>query len=135
MVVDYIVYCFEEIGLEFKGYGGEWYQDFEVQYKVYFYVKEIEECIVCNVIGYFDNGVDYIIVIGVYYDYLGYGIMGFCYIGDLAIYNGVDDNVSGVVGIFCLVEVFFEGKVINNNYLFIVFLGEEMGLFGLKYYV
>ena len=135
MAADYIAYRFEEIGLEPKGYGGEWYQDFEVQYKAHPHAKETEERTARNVIGYLDNGADYTIVIGAHYDHLGHGIMGSRHTGDPAIHNGADDNASGVAGIFRLAEVLSEGKATNNNYLFIAFSGEEMGLFGSKYYV
>ena len=42
MAADYIAYRFEEIGLAPKGYGGAWYQDFEVQYKAHPHAKEAE---------------------------------------------------------------------------------------------
>ncbi len=135
MAADYIAYRFEEIGLEPKGYGGEWYQDFEVQYKAHPHAKETETRTARNVIGYLDNGAEHTIVIGAHYDHLGHGIMGSRHTGDPAIHNGADDNASGVAGLFRLAEALSENKASNNNYLFIAFSGEEMGLFGSKYYV
>ena len=135
MAAEYIAYRFEEIGLSPKGYGGEWYQDFEVQYKAHPHAKETEERTARNVVGYLDNGAEYTIVIGAHYDHLGFGIMGSRHTGDPAIHNGADDNASGVGGVLRLAEELVKGKAKNSNYLFIAFSGEEMGLFGSKYYV
>lgn len=135
MAADYIAYRFEEIGLQPKGYGSEWYQDFEVQYKAHPHAKETEERTARNVMGYLDNGAEYTVVIGAHYDHLGHGIMGSRHTGDPAIHNGADDNASGVAGLFRLAEALAGGGAGNNNYLFIAFSGEEMGLFGSKYFV
>lgn len=135
MAADYIAYRFEEIGLVPKGYGGAWYQDFEVQYKAHPHAKEAEARTARNVMGFLDNGAEHTVVIGAHYDHLGHGIMGSRHTGDPAIHNGADDNASGVAGLFRLAEVLSEGRASQNNYLFIAFSGEEMGLFGSKYYV
>lgn len=135
MAADYIAYRFEEIGLEPKGYGGEWHQDFEVQYKAHPHAKETETRTARNVIGYLDNGAEYTVVIGAHYDHLGHGIMGSRHTGEPAIHNGADDNASGVAGLLRLAEALSQGRAPGNNYLFIAFSGEEMGLFGSKYYV
>ncbi|WP_211356814.1 M28 family peptidase [Phaeodactylibacter luteus] len=132
---DYIAYRFEELGLSPKGYAGEWFQDFEVQYKAHPHAKETEERTARNVIGYLDNGAEHTVVIGAHYDHLGHGIMGSRHTGSPAIHNGADDNASGVAGILRLAELLVEGAAPQNNYLFIAFSGEEMGLFGSKYYV
>lgn len=135
MAADYIAFRFDEIGLAPKGYGGAWYQDFEVQYKAHPHATETEERTARNVIGFLDNGADHTVVIGAHYDHLGHGIMGSRHTGGPAIHNGADDNASGVAGLFRLAEALAEGEATNNNYLFIAFSGEEMGLFGSKYFV
>lgn len=49
-----------------------------------------------------------VVMIGVYYDYVGYGMCfnSFGLIG--CIYNGVDDNVSGMVGFLEIIEGFVD---------------------------
>ena len=135
MAADYIAYRFAEIGLQPKGYGEAWYQDFEVQYKAHPHAKETEERTARNVVGYLDNGASYTVVIGAHYDHLGHGIMGSRHTGGPTIHNGADDNASGVAGLFRLAEALAAGRATQNNYLFLAFSGEEMGLFGSKYFV
>jgi membrane-associated protease RseP (regulator of RpoE activity) len=63
------------------------------------------------------------------------GIEGSLYRGDTPqIHNGADDNASGVAAMLHLAK---QLKTINtnNNYLFIAFSGEEMGLLGSNYFV
>ncbi|MCB0593081.1 MAG: M28 family peptidase, partial [Phaeodactylibacter sp.] len=72
--------------------------------------------------------------IGAHYDHLGHGIMGSLYAGDPAIHNGADDNASGVAALLRIAEELKKGRAKNNNYLFMGFSGEEMGLFGSKYF-
>lgn len=85
-----------------------------------------------NVLGFMDNHAATTIVIGAHYDHLGHGeIEGSLYRGAPAIHNGADDNASGVAMILAMARGL---KDLNtaNNYLFIAFSGEEMGLFGSK---
>jgi len=135
MAAEYIAHRYEEIGLSPKAYGGKWYQDFEVQYKAHPHAKETETRTARNVIGYLDNDAEYTVVIGAHYDHLGHGIMGSRYTGDTAVHNGADDNASGVALMLQLAEQLKAGRAADNNYLFIAFSGEEMGLFGSKYFV
>ncbi len=91
-----------------------------------------------NVIGFKDNGAQNTIVIGAHHDHLGQGEHG----NSLAqnpneIHNGADDNASGSAALITLSKVLKKSKKWNkeNNYLFIAFSGEEMGLLGSKYFV
>ncbi|MBR9861238.1 M28 family peptidase [bacterium] len=91
-----------------------------------------------NVLGYVDNGAEYTVVVGAHHDHLGYGENG----GSLApesgqIHNGADDNASGVAAVIELARIVkSKSKWFgNNNYLFIAFTGEELGLVGSKYFV
>jgi aminopeptidase YwaD len=89
-----------------------------------------------NVLGFIDNKAANTIVIGAHYDHLGHGeIDGSLYRGDPAIHNGADDNASGVALIIELAKQLKNSNLKNNNYLFIAFSGEEMGLFGSKAFV
>jgi len=93
-----------------------------------------------NVIGFIDNNAKTTIVIGAHYDHLGFGGEGSLYREkDKAIHNGADDNASGVAVMLNLASRL---KVKNdqseikdkNNYLFMAFSGEEMGLLGSNYF-
>ena len=91
-----------------------------------------------NVIGFKDNGAKHTIVIGAHHDHLGQGQHG----NSLAehpdeIHNGADDNASGSAALISLSKRLKKVKSWSkeNNYLFIAFSGEEMGLLGSKYYV
>lgn len=89
-----------------------------------------------NVIGFLDNKSENTIVIGAHYDHLGHGeIEGSLYRGTPAIHNGADDNASGISLIIELAEQLKNSPLKNNNYLFMAFSGEEMGLFGSKAFV
>lgn len=91
-----------------------------------------------NVIGYIDHGAKNTVVIGAHHDHLGYGENG----GSRAektgfIHNGADDNASGVAGLIELARLIKKKpkKFKNNNYLFIAFTAEELGLVGSKHFV
>jgi len=89
-----------------------------------------------NVVGFIDNKSENTVVIGAHYDHLGHGeIEGSLYRGEPAIHNGADDNASGVALIIQLARMLKLSDLKNNNYLFIAFSGEEMGLFGSKAFV
>ncbi len=88
-----------------------------------------------NVIGYFDNGSANTIVIGAHYDHLGYGEdHNSLWTGAPAIHNGADDNASGTASVIELAKMLQKSKLKKNNYLFICFSGEELGLYGSKYF-
>ncbi len=88
-----------------------------------------------NVIGFLDNSAATTIVIGAHFDHLGYGGQGSLHRGEKAIHNGADDNASGVAIMLYLAGKLKESENKNNNYLFIAFSGEEMGLLGSNYFV
>lgn len=90
-----------------------------------------------NVVAYLDNQADKTIVIGAHFDHLGLGENGSSLDANPQgkIHNGADDNASGVAGVLELARYFKNNKVKeNSNFLFICFSGEELGLFGSKYY-
>ena len=88
-----------------------------------------------NVIGYIDNGAPTTIIIGAHYDHLGYGEdHNSLSTGKPEIHNGADDNASGTATVLELAKLLKESKLKNNNYLFICFSGEELGLYGSKYF-
>jgi Zn-dependent M28 family amino/carboxypeptidase len=87
-----------------------------------------------NVIAYLDNKAPTTVIIGAHYDHLGMGGQGSLYREGPAIHNGADDNASGVAIMLKLAND-LQDKNTNNNYLFIAFSGEEIGLLGSNYFV
>lgn len=87
-----------------------------------------------NVIGRIDNSSETTIIIGAHYDHLGYGGQGSLYRGGKAIHNGADDNASGVALVLEMAAK-LRKKNTANNYVFIAFSGEEMGLLGSNHFV
>jgi hypothetical protein len=87
-------------------------------------------------VAYIDNGAPATVIAGAHFDHLGYGEdNNSLYRGaEKLIHNGADDNASGVAALIELAKLLKSGKLKNNNYLFIAFSGEELGLFGSKYY-
>ena len=90
-----------------------------------------------NVIGYIDNGAPSTIVLGAHFDHLGYGEDNNSMLRDMPekmIHNGADDNASGTAAIIELARLLKKSKIKSNNYLFIAFSAEELGLNGSKYF-
>jgi hypothetical protein len=89
-----------------------------------------------NVIGYIDNNAITTIILGAHYDHLGYGEDGNSRSTshEPTIHNGADDNASGTAALIELARMLKSSDATDNNYLFIAFSGEELGLFGSKYF-
>ncbi|MEO6820554.1 MAG: M28 family peptidase [Ginsengibacter sp.] len=89
-----------------------------------------------NVVGYIDNNATNTIVIGGHFDHLGYGQdHNSLWTGTPQIHNGADDNASGTSAVVELARILKNGKLKNNNYYFVCFSGEELGLYGSKFFV
>lgn len=132
LAAQYIASRFEEIGLQPKGVDGTWYQPFNFKYmsNPHGDPKDAEARVGKNVIAYLDNGAKHTVVIGGHYDHLGMGEFGSRHTGEPAIHNGADDNASGIAAMLYLAEYLKSSDWKNNNYLFIAFSGEELGLYG-----
>lgn len=136
----YIAERFKNLGLTPKGTDG-YFQAFSFKPKtdphqeVKYNVKDGDSTITgTNVLGFIDNKADNTVIIGAHYDHLGYGAEGSLFRGKKKeIHNGADDNASGVAVLLNLAQK-LKTKNTNNNYLFITFSGEEMGLLGSNYY-
>lgn len=89
-----------------------------------------------NVVGYIDNGAPTTVVIGAHYDHLGYGEdRNSLFRGDeRQVHNGADDNASGTAALIELARILKGSNLKKNNYLFAAFSGEELGLFGSKFF-
>jgi len=142
---EYITKRFKFIGLQPKGTKG-FLQSFSFKPKtdphseVQFTTNADSTITGHNVIGFIDNNAKTTIVIGAHYDHLGFGGEGSLYREkDKAIHNGADDNASGVA---VLLNIASRLQIKNkqakikdkNNYLFMAFSGEEMGLLGSNYF-
>ena len=137
---EYIKKRFEELELLSKG-TSEYIQPFTFKPKtnphdeVKFDVNGDGTITGNNVIGFLDNKAENTVIIGAHFDHLGYGGEGSLFRDSIkAIHNGADDNASGVAILLNLAAKLKE-KNTNNNYLFIAFSGEEMGLLGSNYFV
>ena len=90
-----------------------------------------------NLVGYIDNQSATTIIIGAHYDHLGLGNQGSSLDANPQnkIHNGADDNASGVAGVIELARYFQTNKIKEPaNFLFLCFSGEELGLYGSKYF-
>ncbi|MGZ5285575.1 MAG: M20/M25/M40 family metallo-hydrolase [Flavisolibacter sp.] len=89
-----------------------------------------------NVVGFIDNGAPATVVMGAHFDHLGFGEDGNSMIRNQVnqIHNGADDNASGTAALIELARLLRHSKNKHNNYLFIAFSGEELGLYGSKYF-
>jgi len=141
MAADYLADRFRALALEEKGTEG-YFQDFTFKpslnphQEAQMVSQEGDSTITGrNVIGYLDNKAETTIVIGAHYDHLGMGGQGSLYREGEAIHNGADDNASGVAVLLKLARELSTGDAANNNYLFIAFSGEEIGLLGSNYFV
>jgi hypothetical protein len=141
LAAEYIKKRFENLNLEPKGDNG-YFQEFtfkpktDPHGKVKYTANETDSTIQGrNILGYINNHVKETVVIGAHFDHLGYGIEGSLYRGEeKQIHNGADDNASGVAVMLNLAGK-LKTKAKGNNYLFIAFSGEEMGLLGSNYFV
>jgi Zn-dependent M28 family amino/carboxypeptidase len=137
---EYIAKRFQELGISEKGTNG-YFQEFSFLPKtdphkeVEFTTNQDGTITGRNVIGFIDNKAENTIIIGAHFDHLGYGGEGSLYRDSIkAVHNGADDNASGTAVMIDLARK-LKGKNTNNNYLFMAFSGEEMGLLGSNYFV
>jgi len=135
LAAEYIATRFEEAGLTPKGNKETWFQPFDFNYNTNPHAANGEPRTGKNVIGYIDNQAVTTIIIGAHYDHLGMGEFSSRQPGEPAIHNGADDNASGVAGMIRLAQYLKNSEATNNNYLFIGFSGEELGLHGSKHFV
>ena len=90
-----------------------------------------------NVVGYINNNAPLTVILGAHYDHLGYGEdHNSLYVGkEKMIHNGADDNASGTAALMALSSILKKSGSKKYNYVFVAFSGEELGLFGSKYFV
>jgi aminopeptidase-like protein len=79
-----------------------------------------------NLVSYVKGKTDDVIVISAHYDHIG--------VIKNEVYNGADDNASGVGALLSFAKYFKEHQP-NNTLIFVLFDAEEMGLQGAKAFV
>ena len=126
---DYISEQFKKAGLKPMGTNGSFLQAFPVK-------GDSTGRTGHNVIGYIDNKAANTIVLGAHYDHLGYGEdKNSMYRGEgKMIHNGADDNASGTSALIELGYWLKKSNLKKYNYILVAFSGEELGLFGSKYF-
>ena len=129
---EYIAWRMEQLGLAPLGTDGSYEQPFDFKFNANPHATEGEARTGRNVIGFLDNGADHTVVLGAHYDHLGYGAAGSLHAGEPGIHNGADDNASGIAAMLHLAERLQSSRAKGNNYLFIAFSAEELGLVGSK---
>ncbi|WBX73086.1 M28 family peptidase [Tenacibaculum pacificus] len=113
---------------EFKRIGLKTYDNLAT-YRQNFIHKGIK---MSNIIGVLEgkSKKDEIVVISAHHDHLGAKIVGE---GDL-IFNGANDDASGVTGVLTLAEYFAKKGTNERTILFVCFTAEEMGLIGSEFF-
>lgn len=115
----YIVSRFEEIGLTPVGVGFEHPFEYMSRSNAPRSGTNIIACL-C------ESGSDQAIVVTAHYDHVG--------VRRDAIYNGADDNASGVAGMLAIAEHFVENPP-EHDIVFVAFDAEEVGLKGAEHFV
>ncbi len=134
MAAAYLTGQFKQLKLKPLGKNGSFLQAFPFKGGAH---GEGEAGTANNVIAYLDNKAATTIIIGAHYDHLGMGNQGSSLDANPQdkIHNGADDNASGSAGVLELARYFATNKKKEkNNFVFILFSGEELGLLGSKYF-
>jgi len=118
----YIEKEFERIGLGWFGGMNSYRQNFEERGLSLF-----------NIVGYLEgkSKKNEIVVISAHYDHLGVKKGGD---EEDVIFNGANDNASGVTAVLALAEHFSNQNNNERSLLFVAFTAEEMGLLGSNYF-
>ncbi len=137
LAAQYIAARFAKMGLKPAGINNTWYQSFDFKHNTNPHaINGGEDRTGKNVLGYLDNGAKTTVVIGAHYDHLGHGGFSSLAANDHSVHNGADDNASGIAALLHIAEYLkMSGSAKNNNYLFMGFSGEELGLVGSKFFV
>jgi len=138
---EYIAKRFKDLGLSEKGSDG-FFQDFSFQPNTnsphgspeYTELNADSTVTGRNVVGFIDNSSEHTVIIGAHFDHLGYGQFGSLSTEENSIHNGADDNASGVAVMLNLASKLKKSNT-GNNYVFIAFSGEELGLLGSNYFI
>lgn len=118
MARSYLTQRFLELGLQ--AFGDSYNQDFD------FKSRRGVDYTGTNLVGHLPGKQEKYIVISAHYDHEG--------VKNDQIYNGADDNASGVAGLLAIAEMVSQGGF-NYSFIFCAFDAEELGLQGAKSFV
>lgn len=133
---EYIASCFADIGLE-EFDGTSYFHYFDVL--IPSAVPDIPLTAIegCNIIGVLPGTHSVLkeeyVIIGAHYDHLG-TVTGKSGLSD-TIYNGADDNASGVAVLIEMARQIKERGGLPRTIVFVAFDGEEQGLFGSEHFL
>jgi len=133
---EYVASCFADIGLEeFNGTSYFHYFDVIIPSVVPdIPLTTIEGCNIAGVIpGTHSVLKDEYVIIGAHYDHLGTAA-GRPKVSD-SIYNGADDNASGVAALLEVARLIKERGGLPRTVVFVAFDGEEQGLLGSEHFL
>jgi Zn-dependent M28 family amino/carboxypeptidase len=139
LAANYIAEKFEKFGL--TKLTGSYFQDFNFTLpsspheEVKFNEETNSKIDTKNIIAFIDNNKKNTVIIGAHYDHIGYGGQYSLDRGVNEIHNGADDNASGTAMLISLAKQLKNRNDLKNNYLFIAFSAEELGLIGSRYFV
>lgn len=128
MAVNYFTAYYDHIGLSAPDDYPEYTQNIPVEY-----FESKSEGPSENVVAFIEGNTypDQVVIISAHYDHLG--------MKDGEVYNGADDNASGSSALMEIAEAFQMAKKQGNgpkrSVLFLHLTGEEIGLYGSKYYI
>lgn len=71
------------------------------------------------------------VIVGAHFDHIG---IGAAVAGD-SIYNGADDDASGVVAVLAVARALTAGPLPRRTVIFLLTTGEEVGLLGTRWYI
>ncbi|MFT3846920.1 MAG: M20/M25/M40 family metallo-hydrolase [Lacibacter sp.] len=122
---DCIVREIKKIGLQPLNNYNQYFQQYQINYQG-------TALNALNIVGaiYGDSLKDEIVIICAHYDHIGKSNNRN---GEDSVYNGANDNASGVAGILYLASELIKSKP-QRTILFVFFCGEELGLIGSSYF-
>ena len=122
----YIETEFKKIGLTFYDTLNSYRQTFTIKSK-----EGNKDITTSNIIGLLQgkSKKEEYVIISAHYDHLGVNGAS----GD-SIFNGANDNASGVTGVLTLAKYFKEKNLNERTIIFVAFTAEEMGLVGSRYF-
>ena len=75
------------------------------------------------------------VIVGAHYDHLGFGGEGSLAPDSREVHNGADDNASGTAAVIEIAGALARGPAPDRSVLFILFTGEEKGLWGASHFI
>ena len=137
---DYIATYLKDIGI--KPFGESYFQDFDSEKMTELFFEKLDYSILTflksspsirNVLGVIEgNSKDEYIIVGAHYDHIGISTN----LSDDRIFNGADDNASGVSAVLQIAKAFLNtGDIPSKTIIFAFWDAEEAGLIGSQCFI